>query len=422
MAPNFDVVIIGAGCGGLFTASELADRRVRCLLVDKFPIASFASTRNQGWLQSGAFYAGKGDLEAAAACKRGAELLRGIFPEAIHQEHRGYFLFHESSDQAPFLSHCHSAGIRAEDVSIKEIEGREPLVRGTRFKYAIAVDDRPFDAFAILSDLARRVSAKGVMIQEIRGLDAVTVERSSGTWTVSCDSVVVATSRAIVLTGGAYTARMLDRAGSDKAAVLRTTKIAVMSIDDQMFGSLLAAPMVVQAPNIVPYRSEARVGITICLYRTDREISSPSDFKLDDEDVRLFGKEVSTWYPATLRYLSKRPVRAHVYSCQKIEHRAGRDPEGTPGRAHILIPHGETDGVALDGLFSFYPGKFTAAPVVAPLCADAVVSWLGGTVVSDSNLPPATLEVNVARQPFLEQGAFVSNVNGGLLTFERSDR
>ena len=51
-----DVVVIGSGCAGAWLVHELSYRGFSCALVDTVPFAAYTSTRNQGWLQSGAFY------------------------------------------------------------------------------------------------------------------------------------------------------------------------------------------------------------------------------------------------------------------------------------------------------------------------------------------------------------------------------
>src|ERR1700720_4413859 len=87
------VVVIGGGCAGWFAADELTHRGIHCIVIDTNPPAAFASTRNQGWLQSGAFYAAMQDDIATARFRReGFHLIRSRYPNVIRNDIPGYFL------------------------------------------------------------------------------------------------------------------------------------------------------------------------------------------------------------------------------------------------------------------------------------------------------------------------------------------
>ena len=55
-AGRFDVVIVGAGAAGLWTANSLVAAGARVLVVHAPHVEGYSSTRNQGWLHSGALY------------------------------------------------------------------------------------------------------------------------------------------------------------------------------------------------------------------------------------------------------------------------------------------------------------------------------------------------------------------------------
>ena len=54
------MAIMGSGAAGLWLAHELTRRGYSVAVLDRQPFCGFASTRNQGWLQSGALYAAYG--------------------------------------------------------------------------------------------------------------------------------------------------------------------------------------------------------------------------------------------------------------------------------------------------------------------------------------------------------------------------
>jgi glycerol-3-phosphate dehydrogenase len=54
---RFDVIVVGAGAAGLWTAHRLTGAGARVLVLHAPHRDGYSSTRNQGWLHSGALYA-----------------------------------------------------------------------------------------------------------------------------------------------------------------------------------------------------------------------------------------------------------------------------------------------------------------------------------------------------------------------------
>src|SRR5262245_18370680 len=93
-----DFTIIGGGCAGLFTAREIVKRDYSCAVFDRSPYSQFSSTRNQGWLQSGALYAIVKQFDVAEECAAACRIIKELYPEAIRDEVHAYFLFDEETD------------------------------------------------------------------------------------------------------------------------------------------------------------------------------------------------------------------------------------------------------------------------------------------------------------------------------------
>jgi glycine/D-amino acid oxidase-like deaminating enzyme len=411
MNTDFDVIIVGAGCAGLFSALELSNRHFRCLVLDTFPVAGFASTRNQGWLQSGALYAGGNQADVAEACRRGTEFLRAHFSAAVRDEYGGYFFFDTEAESHRFERLCATAKIDVQQVAPAVIEREEPIVRETSFRYAIRVTDRPFDTHFVLSEVAKRALDRGVEIKGTDKLKLIRLKRTSAHWRVALDGGVLS-CRAVVLTGGAYISRFLKTLRSSVTSKLLTKRIAVLSLDRQISKSLLIGPLNKGAPNIVPYSIKGQVGVTICLNKNDVPTKNAHDFSVPGHEIDDFADALSSFFPRSREAMDG--ASAHFYSCQKVE-----ETGQTDSRNHILVDHSKADPGILGGLFSFYPGKFTAAPIVARDCADAIETQWTTSRRAREGSGGTGVEVEVARQKFLERGSFTAKVQNGQLHFRR---
>ena len=84
-----DVVIIGAGLSGLMIAKKLTEIGLQVVLLErKSVVGSEASTKNHGWLHSGAYHSASHDdknkaIEIARTCKYGFEQILSYAPEVV---------------------------------------------------------------------------------------------------------------------------------------------------------------------------------------------------------------------------------------------------------------------------------------------------------------------------------------------------
>lgn len=82
------VVIVGGGIAGLATAVRLAQSRIPVTVLEKGRLGAAASTRNQGWLHSGAAYAP--DYPGIAAlCYESLRETLAYCPECVESTHAG---------------------------------------------------------------------------------------------------------------------------------------------------------------------------------------------------------------------------------------------------------------------------------------------------------------------------------------------
>jgi glycerol-3-phosphate dehydrogenase len=79
---GFDVVVVGGGVNGLFTALDLSLRGFKVLLLERGSVGSGTSGRMHGLLHSGARYVVT-DPRAAVECIEENRIMARIAPHAI---------------------------------------------------------------------------------------------------------------------------------------------------------------------------------------------------------------------------------------------------------------------------------------------------------------------------------------------------
>lgn len=144
-----DVIIIGGGATGAGTARDCALRGLRCLLLERYDIATGATGRNHGLLHSGSRYAVT-DGESARECIEENRTLRRIARHCVEPTD-GLFLTLPEDDlayQSQFIACCQQAGINAQAIDPKEALRLEPAANPS-LTGAVRVPDGTIDPFRL---------------------------------------------------------------------------------------------------------------------------------------------------------------------------------------------------------------------------------------------------------------------------------
>lgn len=402
------IAIVGAGSAGLFLADRLARLGVSPLVVDKFPLAAYSTTRNQGWLQSGAFYAAKAKPQADAVehCRAGYEEVLKDCPEAVLDEVACYMLFENSAQMEQAARQCHDFGLTAEplsDAEFIELQRREPLVAGTRFVSAMRTQDRPVNTTVLMSKVAARAEASGARFAQVECVHCVSLKRVPRGWRVALGQGRFEDVATVVVAAGPYTGELLRVPAPAMSSQLLATKIPVLTLmntPDYVLRSMLVAPRAIGAPNLVPFRSVDGSGVTVCLNGADQPCDErgPLDEEPPQAMSEAFLQSLTFWYPSiqalAAHQFAINSVVAHFHMCQKLEGQ-------TRGPILVMQSEGDTDHPPDRTLLAVYPGKFTAAPSVADLCVkelEAVLGAISGPSIRGSGDVPG-----VARQPYYDR-------------------
>lgn len=169
-----DVVVIGGGASGLFTALDLSTRGADVVLVERGILLSGTSGRFHGLLHSGARYAAI-DRAAAVECREESAVIARMAPFAIVSE-GGLFIRLKGDDDSytdRFLKGLNDSGIEFTEADLKEIRHYDPEL-SPEVDFAVKVPDRVLDPFKLFYSLALLAKNRGVkffLSTEVTGLD-----------------------------------------------------------------------------------------------------------------------------------------------------------------------------------------------------------------------------------------------------------
>jgi len=160
------VLIVGGGISGLAASWKLAEAGVPVTLLEASELGSAASTRNQGWLHSGAIYALESP-EYARACYASLLQTLAFSPGCVEpQVPSMVYLF--SRPDAPlqrWTSAWESAGIPFREVPVSEVYGQLPGLARGRIQHAFELPDRAIRPDVLLTELAATAQNSGVEIR-----------------------------------------------------------------------------------------------------------------------------------------------------------------------------------------------------------------------------------------------------------------
>jgi len=318
------------------------------------PLAGFASTHNQGWLQSGALYAGTNQPAVARECRLAADIVASLDPSSVDQERRCFYLFPDKVDGARFAELAAQAGIRCRDPRpVSSIPEISVATQGSPYQCAVEAFDRPFNTRRVLTVVRNELVSLGCSFVHVTS-PVGCLGRHAGVWTLvgqtgGYDVVIVA--------AGAGSPDVLTALGY--SVPWGPMWIAVVKVVGLPLESMLLCPQT-NMPNVVPFASGLGPGFTVAISKDDRW-GFPSQGDVDRAAQRNFGQLLKVL--PNIGALSTNPAVVGYYHCTKLA-----PTSHSTARQSVAL---EVD--RSERLWMFYPGKFTTAPLAARQCARLVV-------------------------------------------------
>jgi len=420
------VIVLGGGCGGLWLLYELAKRHYCSVLIDGPNIGGFASTRNQSWLHTGAFYALADQTFVAQQCVLGRKALLefcnqwapgAIADQSQKDESRCFILFEEHGQVVRKKKKLQTLGIQADILDEQALKEAEPILssgvgRSTPLRWGLRTLDAPFDSFRVMQGLVNAAFSHGdsAFYGHIPGdLSTLSVSKSDGgDWRVSCEAFTVE-APIVVCAAGALNASILHK-NTGSAAGLTIQKCFVAVFHEQLCKNILVVRSADSGyPNLVPFAG----GTTVNLGALDRRVTDPADGKPWAEPYADLSRQLSHFFPGVVRLPA---CLVHFYVCQKLNNtNHERNPYPLDRYAHRHFFWLEEP----DNMFYFYPGKFTTAPIAGSEFAKKLIGMLGSPrkpVDPLVHTPPSLVQ-----RVYLSQASHYTSISNKMLTFEKLD-
>jgi glycerol-3-phosphate dehydrogenase len=384
-----DVLVVGGGATGAGTLRDLARRGLRCLLVEKSDLGTGTSGRYHGLLHSGGRYVVE-DAPAARECIAENRVLRRIAPACI-EDTGGWFVAtpDDPLDYAErFAAACVASGVPCEEVPVADLLRREPALNPA-IRRAFRVPDASLEPWQLIEANIADARAHG---SEVRPYHRIVAMERAGEEIATVDivdersgTVTRVAPRAVVSAAGAWAGIVAGMAGVQLA--MSPGKGTMLVFNQRMTDTVVNRCHPPDDGDImVPVHSVAILGTT------EMTVDDPDVYGIGRDEVELLMVEGTKLFPDLRRmrllraYAGVRPLYKHEAPAASAN--AGGDDGRGISRTHVVIDHGERDGVA--NFVSIVGGKLTTYRLMAEEAANAVCAKLGVTVpctTADAILP-----------------------------------
>jgi glycerol-3-phosphate dehydrogenase len=374
-----DVLVIGGGATGAGVLRDLALRGIRALLVEKGDLTHGTTGRYHGLLHSGGRYVVK-DPQSATECAEENEILRRIMPHCL-EDTGGFFVVTPADDEsyaARFVQGCHDTHVPVNEISVREMLRREPLLN-PRISRAFEVRDGAADSFLAThsnAEDARQHGAQVLTYHVVKRLDvadgcvagAICEDMRSG------EDVHIHASY-VVNCAGAWAGKIAAMAGVKVTVV--PGKGTMIAMNHRMINTVVnRCKLPADGDIIVPIRTVAVIGTT------DVHVPDPDVYGIEPHEVALMLEEGEHLVPGISR---ARVLRAWAGVRPLYKDQDVKDDRDI-SRTYKLLDHEARDSVK--GLISIVGGKWTTYRLMAAEATDAVAAKLGVTAACRTHLEP----------------------------------
>lgn len=344
------IVVVGGGISGLSIAAKLALNGFPVTLLESTTLGHAATTRNQGWLYSGAWFAPR-DHGLARECYASLKQTLRFCPDCEEPNHRGMvYLLPDASRADEWLSAWHAAGIPANPVSVSELRNDFPGLAVHDHARAWELPDRAFRPDVLLDKLVVSAESAGVEIRTGTPIENL-IHRNgevSGVVTTRGERL---NARLVILATNAHSVPFWSDTTDYQAGVQSTiTRVALKAHLVAVNPSVSPWPMCVMDEtglNHIPHGSRSVFGIDRW-----RHSLKPRDHEVEQSEVDMIWDAIRRyfpdWNPPAEQRIAWAGTTVQAMHVDQVE----------PGRVTLptLIDH-SVEPPRMQNLISVYPGR-----------------------------------------------------------------
>lgn len=196
------IVIVGGGIAGLATALRLSQAGFSVTLFESSELGSDASTRNQGWLHSGALFA-RDEPAYARACSAALDQTLRFCPECLEPgaSSMAYLFSQPETLVKSWTDAWTAAGISWQELAIDKVCADLPAIDRSRIQHAFQLPDRAIRQNVLLDHLAAAAQNAGVEIRAATPAKCLPVENDRVAGVVTSAGEIVAAQLVILAAG-----------------------------------------------------------------------------------------------------------------------------------------------------------------------------------------------------------------------------
>ena len=160
------IVVVGGGVAGLSITARLAQSGLPVTLLEASKLGFAASTRNQGWLHSGAWFA-REHQELAKLCHQSLKQLLQFCPDCIEPQSKAmaYLFSRPDSEHLAWQSAWRNAGIPFDELPLETLFRNVPGLDRSTIMHAFQLPDRAIRWNVLLERLAATAANAGAEIR-----------------------------------------------------------------------------------------------------------------------------------------------------------------------------------------------------------------------------------------------------------------
>ena len=356
---------MGGGISGLSIAIRLRQAGFPVALLEASQLGFGASTRNQGWLYSGGWFAPK-NADLARQCYRSLEQTIHYCPDCVEPDHAGmfYILADDAEPSESWTAAWSQAGIPFEALKTEAVLEAIPHFSEAHIQAAWRLPDLAIRTDLLLGRLAKTAQAAGV--EMVTGSTVAGLLKSNNIvrGVIAAGGEEHAASLVILATGGdpgLWSDSSHEQAGQQASFELVNLKTQLMAVEP----GLCPQPFCLldrQGFNHVPHAATSIFGSNRW-----KVVSRPHDVTVDPEETERMTQSLAellpTWDYSQAEVVEWAGTSVQAMHLEQIE----------PGRATLptVIDH-ETEPVGLKNLLSVFPGRASLWPQLAEMTLAAV--------------------------------------------------